>query len=1817
MKHTVTYIQWGSHMFENRKLLVLAMMLLFLVAGASAAKFVIHDKDASLSLAATPDHEVAFSVVIAENPDSYSASMSADDSSGASASQESNIGGADFIFSASAAVDPEGDTAYTATETYQGSTETTQTAHASQGNSVSVSQDTTSVAVAGASVSNATDAEGNTASQCIAFLMGINDVNLTADTSDSATASQSGLFAGLFAHTLGFAETTIGDTSYTHALIGAGGMAFDNTATASETTSASQDLIMGGLLGSAHAASIDHEGNFASQSVGFVDGILGAGQSTNTDATATASQSGLFAGLSAGSLGLAASSEGDISTTHAGVFLGGMTFDDTATAQDTNTTASQDVMLAGLLGSAHAGSIDQNGNIATQDAGFVAGVLNTDQTTDTLSSANAAQTGDFVGLGAMTNGFALSSEGDVSHTYAGVFTGGMTFDDTATAQDTNTTASQDVMLAGLLGSAHAGSIDQNGNIATQDAGFVAGVLNTDQTTDTLSSANAAQTGDFVGLGAMTNGFALSSEGDVSHTYAGVFTGGMTFDNMATAKDTNTTASQDVLLAGLLGSAHSGSIDQNGNIATQDAGFVAGVLNTDQTTDTLSSANAAQKGDFIGLGAMTNGLAISAEGDISHTYAGVFTGGMTFDDTATAQDTNTTASQDVMLAGLLGSAHAGSIDQNGNIATQDAGFVAGVLNTDQTTDTLSSANALQTGDFVGLGALTNGFALAANGDISHSHAGVLAGEMTFNNEATAQDTFTSSGQTVNISALAGFASVGSNDGINTTEEGSGIILGSLDVTQEATTSASAHAFQYGTMDALYGTTWGEATNGAQQSWTKADIVVGTMTFDNNATADGNTKAGQTLNMTALFGNASAGSNDGMGNVTNEGSGIIIGTQDLTQSVNTTGSAHAVQNGTMSAALGYTWGEATNGAQQSWTKADIVVGTMSFDNNATADGSTRAGQKLNMTALFGNASAGSNDGMGNVTNEGSGIIIGTQDLTQSVNTTGSAHAVQSGTMSAALGDTWGEATNGAQQSWTKADIVVGTMSFDNNATADGSTRAGQTLNMTALYGNASAGSNDGRGNVTSLGSGIILGTKTVTQEVNTSGSAHAVQSGTMDAALGYTWGEATNGAQQSWTKADIVVGTMTFDNNATADGNTKAGQKLNMTALFGNASAGSNDGLGNVTNEGSGIILGTKTVTQEVNTSGSAYAVQSGTMDALYGTTWGEATNGDQQSWTKAGVVLGTMTFDNYATSDTTTEAGQAVTIDGLLDIPIVGAIAGAGSTEAGSTDGTNTTSLGTEFILGSLENTQTTHTETGAGVSADQEGTIPFAVYGRIWGEAIDVDGARSWTNGTVIVSTMTFDTDAHAGSSTSATQDISMLGLSGIASAGSTDGTNSTEVGAEIVGSDFTGIITGLQNIDWTEIDLDDITTLIPEVIGNINAGYLDMNQQADTSASAHASQDGTVIALGEGRTWSTATSGPDEESWTAANMTTGIIILDSNNAAAGASTSADQDVLVFGLYGNSTAGSKDGASSTEVGAEILGGTLSLDSIGDLIEDPSNILGFIGDALLSGDIGSGSIDIEQQADTIASAHASQDGTVTAFADGRIWGEAKSGEINRSWTEAGVSAGVVPGTIKVNSNSVSAGPKTYAAQNLEISAPGATIFGSGGSGYARSGSTNEVNGNYAIVGAGFTNSNYNFGTLKVNQWTETDSLPGYAKANQTAQAGSSYYVGWPVYGWVPLTYVNTYWTKAEAGNNLGLNASIGTIGTPNGAGNANMRTETAGAVGATTRSYVSEQKTRLTGSSSTQAFANNTLGSTSSPVRTGAITYGYAYAEAVAREADII
>jgi hypothetical protein len=1580
----------GLIMFK--KVLLLLLVFLLLVAGASAVKFVINDDHASLSLAATEDHEVAFSNVVAENPDSYSATMSADDSGGATASQDSNVDGADFIFTASAGISPDGDSSYTYTETYGGSSSSSQEGHAGQGSS-SVEQETTSVAVAGASVSGANDSEGNTATESNAFVLGVNHVEMTANTDNSATATQDGLFVGLSADTLGIAEAKSGAISTTGSVVGGGLMVYNGTATAGKkTTNATQDVFMVSGLGSAFAASDDQKGNTAFQSVSFVGGILDASQSANTDHSASASQSGTFAGLVASTTGLAHSKDGDLSTTNAGVFTGLMAFDDTATASKKTTTASQDVAMAGLAGSANALSIDHSGNVTSQSSGFALGGMDVTQQANTSASAHATQSGTITAALGGTSGLAVS-DGEVSWTDADIVLGSMTFDNYATA-DGHTYAGQDVGVP----------------------------------------------------------FALYGEASAT-SFNGV------------------------------------------NLTSEKASLVLGTMDVTQQANTSASAHATQSGTITAALGGTSGLALS------------------------------------------------------------------------------------------------------DGEVSATDADIVLGTMTFDNNATA-DGHTIAGQAVDMAALYGNASAVSDDGKgNVTVEGSGIVLGSMSTSQLANTTGSANAVQSGDMSALYGFTWGNATSGDEQSWTKADILVGTMTFDNNATADGHTTAGQAVDMSALYGNASAGSDDAKGNVTVEGSGIVLGSMSTSQLANTTGSAHAVQSGDMSALYGFTWGNATSGDEQSWTKADILVGTMTFDNNATADGHTTAGQAVDMAALYGNASAGSDDAKGNVTVEGSGIILGNLTTSQLANTTGSAHAVQSGDMSALYGFTWGNATSGDEQSWTKADILVGTMTFDNNATADGHTTAGQAVDMSALYGNASAGSDDAKGNVTVEGSGIILGNLTTSQLANTTGSAHAVQSGDMSALYGFTWGNATSGDEQSWTKADILVGTMTFDNNATADGHTSAGQTVQVPfAVAANASAGSDDGMGKVVQEGVGVILSTLSVSQQFNTSGSAHGVQSGTMTGVGGNTWGSATDGSNTSWTKADVIVGVMNFTNTADAGATTSASQSVQVPLAL----------LGNASAGSSDDTDTAEVGAGYLVGiSVDVNQ--QANTSASAHANQSGSM-FAGYGFTWGNATSPsDNEQSWSNGNVLIGTMTFENNATAGSSTEAGQSLVLIGLNGSAISGSTEGTNSAEVGTEIIGGDLTGLL----GIDLNTINLDDLLGLVGQVVSNVGGGYLDVNQQANTSSSAHASQSGTLISLGDGRTWSTATSGPDEKSWTATNVTSGIITLNSNTAEAGASTLAKQDVYILGLSASSSAGSMDGTSRTEVGTEISNGTLNLDTLVTIIEDPSAILDVIGD-ILSGDIGSGIIDMEQQANTSSSAHANQSGTVTTFADGRIWGEAQSGDVNRSWTEAGVSSNGIPAWITVNSNSVTAGPKTSAAQNLEIAAPGGLLLNiPGGTGYAQSGSVNEVNGNYAIVGAGFTNARLNVGTLKVNQTTETDSLPGYAKANQTAQIGSS--VNIPILGWTATSFVNTSWTLAQAGNNLGVNASIGTTGS---GGSVNIRTETAGAIGGVSQSYVSEQKTRLSGSTSSIAYANNTLGSDVSLVRTGATTNGYAWAESVLRKVSL-
>lgn len=484
--------------------LVVSVLFLLLVGGASAVTFVIDSEDAALSLAATPDQEVVFSFIAAKDPASYSATMTADDSSGATVTQESSVKDADFVFSASAGISPDGDSAYTFSELWNGSINATLEASASQGNSASVGQQTTGSGKAGDSVCAATGPGGDTASESVMFILGALTANLIADTKNNVSATLSGTAAGASANTLGIARSADGDSSYTNAILHTGQLTFDDAATATGTiTTASQDVMVAGLIGSADAGSIDQDGNAASQTAGFFDGVLATDQTADTRTSANAVQEGDFAGAGAMTGGFALAANGAVSYSNARMLVGAMSFDDTVTAQDTYTSTGQIVSIGALAGEASAESRDGT-NWTGEGSGIIAGTLEANQSTAAGGSSHSVQSGMLIGDLGTTWGEATSG-GERSFTSSNVTTGILTVSSNEVYAGSITNASQNLTIAGYKGDAWVGSTHGT-NYARVGAGFnglsllTSGVLTMDQITNDLqytnilNDANAQQIG---------------------------------------------------------------------------------------------------------------------------------------------------------------------------------------------------------------------------------------------------------------------------------------------------------------------------------------------------------------------------------------------------------------------------------------------------------------------------------------------------------------------------------------------------------------------------------------------------------------------------------------------------------------------------------------------------------------------------------------------------------------------------------------------------------------------------------------------------------------------------------------------------------------------------------------------------------------------------------------------------------------------------------------------------------------------------------------------------------------------------------------------------------------------------------------------------------------------------------------------------------------------------------------------------------------------------------------------------------------------------
>ncbi|KUG05726.1 hypothetical protein ASZ90_016841 [hydrocarbon metagenome] len=732
-----------------------------------------------------------------------------------------------------------------------------------------------------------------------------------------------------------------------------------------------------------------------------------------------------------------------------------------------------------------------------------------------------------------------------------------------------------------------------------------------------------------------------------------------------------------------------------------------------------------------------------------------------------------------MAGLTGSAQAGAADGRGNFAMQSAGFVVGTLTTEQTADTFSSANAAQTGGFIGAYGETSGIARSRDGDVSFTGSEVTVGGMTFENAATATRRTASASQDVAMAAALGYAWAGSDDGTNTTEVGAEVILGTLDVDQRANTAASAHASQSGTVIAVGGgRTWSEAASGDERSWTIANVTTGLIVLDSNtAEAGASTSAEQSVFVFGTNGRAASGSMDTI-NSTEVGAEITGGSLDL----------------------------------------DAIIGLVQDPSN-TRDF---------LDSLL--------DGESEI---GSGIIA----MDQETDTSGSAHASQSGSVMAfANGRTWGNATSGDNHSWTNANVSSGLLTVgENTVTAGGSTTGAQEVRISGGSGNAWVGSTDGT-NYTEVGAEFTSGSLSeswllvplgyFSQETNTGSSAYATQSGIISASsgTGNTWGNAISGDNHSWTNASVVSGILTVDENTvTAGASTSGVQDVRISGGSGDAWVGSTDGT-NYTEVGAEFTSGSLSeswllvplgfYSQETHTGSSASATQSGLISATSGTgnTWGNAISGDNHSWTNASVVSGTLTVDeNTVTAGTSTSGVQDIRIS---------ALGGSGDAWVGSTDGTNYTEVGAGFTSGSLSESwvlvplgfYSQETHTGSSAYATQGGLISATSgTGNTWGNAISGDN-HSWTNASVVSGTLTVDENTMtAGGSTSGIQDvrISASGGRGEAWVGSTDGTNYAEVGA--------GFTSGSLSQSWVVVPL----------------GYF--KQTTSTGTSALANQTGAI----------------------------------------------------------------------------------------------------------------------------------------------------------------------------------------------------------------------------------------------------------------------------------------------------------------------------------------------------------------------------------------
>jgi hypothetical protein len=813
-------------MNSNQKLMILSLSIVLLIGAASAGVFEFGTTTPTGAVqgafAANADGDIALTIAAAVQTDVFDADTDADDSDGmgVSADQETEID-AQAGFTASGASSDDGNTATTANLVHDGTIDTEQEAYA--GFAATADQDSTLKAEQVLVCSSSEDQSGATASTVTHLedteAAGVEVPGSFSGTSGAsasynnpvgtAEASQEAIVLGEDIEANTCSDNGQGDTIAIEDEVdlGAGLIYQDATANPDNTVWGNQvvDMISSGEAeyeitmvsdGTEIEAEIELEGT--------VNGVTAEQWADDIGGTPWAWQQGAFATDGEAEIGVeveGTTPDGYDAETGLEVTEGaGEFYQYVMDYGPAGTYAFQDSGFAGSSGVAYTeGSNPSGENAYTEATGTGVTLIETYQYVDTYPDAVYVYQDasiDVEGTGSASS-FAENREGMDFNAYSSVTDGTIAVTQYGSADwPSQASGYQDTVIVGVEGYASTGVSDADGFAAETYSSVSDGDIDAYQQANVGDNpwgyeAEASQETVISGLVGEAGTDAIDDDGNLARTTSTVAVGTIVADQLAESESGffgDVEAYQTTLIGGLdpqtvalAGTATTHAEDEDGNVVETTSWVGVGTVDAWQSAEVegggwWADVEAMQSTDIAGVLGGASTTATDEDGNTASVVSDVAVGTIDAFQRSEVEGGffgDVEAFQSTYIEGVLGTAIARSVDEDGNVAEVGTGVGLGWLDVGQFTEVeggfFGDVEAGQWGDLEGAVGTTWGTSENIYGDTSYTNANVLDleaipdGYIDFSNSVETNDWETSAEQDVYIYGGAGSASADSTNG----------------------------------------------------------------------------------------------------------------------------------------------------------------------------------------------------------------------------------------------------------------------------------------------------------------------------------------------------------------------------------------------------------------------------------------------------------------------------------------------------------------------------------------------------------------------------------------------------------------------------------------------------------------------------------------------------------------------------------------------------------------------------------------------------------------------------------------------------------------------------------------------------------------------------------------------------------------------------------------------------------------------------------------------------------------------------------------------